>query len=112
MKLCTGIDIVEIAQFKRSLKNGGETFLKKIFTGKELENVSPEHLAGLFAAKEAVVKALSLKPGRWLEFEIENEASGRPKVIFSEAASHDFQSYDLSISHAGGFAIAVFVGIK
>lgn len=104
-----GTDIVDIEDFKKSLKNGGRIFLRKLFTSQERKNLDPVHLAGLFAAKEAVLKALSLKLGRWLEIEILNEESGRPKVTLPKNIK--LTSLDLSISHTDTFAVAVFVAL-
>ena len=108
MKICTGIDIVDIADFKRSLKNGGQNFLDRLFTPDEQKSTKIEHLAGIFAAKEAVLKALSFKPGSWQDIEVINESSGRPKAKIKE----QLLSYDLSISHSKNMAIAVFVALK
>lgn len=61
-KLGIGVDIERISRFKPRLKD--KNFLSKIFTAKELKycfsKAIPEHhLAGRYAAKEAVFKALS-----------------------------------------------------
>lgn len=107
--ICTGIDVVDIKDFERSLKNGGQNFLNKLFTKKEQQNKNIVHLAGIFAAKEAVLKALSLKPGKWLETEILYEKTGRPYVHFYKDIKS--KSFDLSISHTKTTAVAVFVAI-
>ncbi len=106
----TGIDILSIKDFADSLKNGGETFKRKVFTNQELSNQELKHLAGIFAAKEAVIKALSIKPGKWLEIEIFNEKSGRPFVKLIN--NFKLKSYDLSISHTKNTAVAVFVALQ
>ncbi len=111
MKITTGIDIVSISEFTSSLEKGGETFLKKCFHASEIESGSVEHLAGVFAAKEAVIKACSLSAGNWLDIRVEKK-EGRPFVRFlSEAEETVFSSQDLSISHSKDVAVAVFVGI-
>lgn len=107
--ILVGTDIVDIEDFKKSLKNGGPIFLRKLFTPQEQENLDLVHLAGLFAAKEAVLKALSLKPGRWLEIEVQNEESGRPKVSLPKNIK--LISFDLSVSHTDSYAIAFFATI-
>lgn len=109
IKILTGIDIVDISDFKKSLKNGGKIFLDKIFTKSEQKNLNPIHLAGVFAAKEAITKALSMPIGSWLKIEISHEKSGRPKVSFP--LSGKYQSFDLSISHTEETAIASFVAL-
>jgi phosphopantetheine--protein transferase-like protein len=107
MKILTGIDLVDISDFKKSLKNGGDNFLRRVFLPLEMKNMNIEHLAGIFAAKEAVTKALSLKPGEWLEIEIKNAPNGRPIVNLTKKLT----SFDLSISHTEKVVIAVFVAI-
>ena len=102
-----GVDLVFIPEFKKGAKRGGEGFLRKIFLESELKNTESSHLAGVFAAKEAVMKALGLPAGNWHQIEISYDKNGRPKVHVSGKRS---KKYDLSISHAGDYAIAVFVG--
>lgn len=83
---CAGIDVVEIARMKAAC--GKEGFLKRVFTAAELEYAGkrrrPErHLAGRFAAKEAVIKALSrgiLSGISLKEIEVVNGDDGRPQV--------------------------------
>lgn len=104
-----GIDIVDVKDFKKSLKNGGQNFLDKLFTKQEQQNKDPIHLAGIFAAKEAVLKALSLKPGKWSEIEVLYEKSGRPYLHLSKELK--IKSSDLSISHTKTTAVAVFMAV-
>lgn len=101
-----GVDLVDVSHFQLSIERGGERFLKKIFTESELDNSRVEHLAGLFAAKEAITKALSISPGSWQKICITKEKSGRPEV---KIESFKGSKYDLSISHDGNFAMAVFI---
>ena len=93
-----GCDIVCISEFEKRAKRGGERFFKKIFLPSELKNSSPEHLAGMFAAKEAIMKTLDLPPGSWLDIELESHSSGKP---------HCRLVSDLSISHEKDYVIAV-----
>jgi len=107
VKVKTGIDLVDITEFSKSMQNGGENFLHRVFLPSEITSLDPEHLAGLFAAKEAITKALSLGPGKWLEIEITHEESGRPIAKIGVPT----KSQDLSISHTKTHAVAVFVAI-
>lgn len=102
-----GVDLVFIPDFQKRTKRGGEGFLGKIFLESELKDTESSHLAGIFAAKEAVVKALGLPSGSWHKIEIAYEKNGRPKV---RVWGKKIKSCDLSISHAGDYAVAVFVG--
>ena len=90
-----GCDIVEIER----IKNLDSDALKKIFHEVELNN-KPETLAGMFAAKEAVKKVFNEL--NWLDIEISKESSGKPTLIINK----DVESFDLSISHDGLYAIA------
>ena len=104
-----GIDIVYIPKFSRSIEKQGEPFLSKIFLETELASGdNPGHLAGIFAAKEAAVKALSIPSGNWLKIFVSREKSGRPKIQLLDE-KYNIKNYDLSISHDGDYAIAIFM---
>lgn len=110
MKLVLGCDLVFLPRFKKSLKSGGGAFLRRVFHLEELENKDPTHLAGIFAAKEAVMKALDLKPGNWQKILIKKNASGKPSALILEEKIK-IRTSDLSISHDGNYALAIFIGI-
>ena len=57
MMLNIGIDIEEVSRFKKK----DITLLKKILSKDELRNIkkfNPMRIAGIFSAKEAIIKAL------------------------------------------------------
>ena len=109
-----GIDVVSIARMGQASKK--EFFLGRVFTSSELDYAgsrrTPErHLAGRFAAKEAVVKALSrgILSGLSLkEIEVVNGADGRPYVRLGPAAAKavNGRPVHLSISYTREFAFA------
>lgn len=101
-----GIDLVFMPDFRERIERGGEGFLRKIFSASELKNMEVSHLAGGFAAKEAVMKALGIKAGGWHEIEVSYDENGKPRV---RTLGKKIKNCDLSISHAGDYAIAVFV---
>lgn len=106
----TGIDLVYIPSFAKSLHNAGQIFKNKIFLDSELKNSNePTHLAGVFAAKEAVIKALSLPVGSWLQIKIQNKKNGKPQV---KVKGISIINSDLSISHSGEYATAIFIVTK
>lgn len=105
VKIRTGIDIVSRSSFTLSLESGGQSFLDRCFHETERENSDILHLTGVFAAKEAVIKALSMDPGSWLDIRIVYESNGRPKVELIEERI-DIDSLDISISHDGDYAVA------
>ena len=100
----------------------GERFLKHILTPTEiaaaqrLQDPVPR-LAGRFAAKEAVMKALGTGVGAGVNFtsiEIVNDPSGAPRVELRGAAACrcDFlggRRWHLSISHCREYAVAQVV---
>jgi holo-[acyl-carrier protein] synthase len=113
-----GIDIIEVDRVRRAVSRWGEAFLCRVFTPEELAPGHPGHgaaerLAGRFAAKEAVMKALGL--GRrgigWREVEITIDPHGRPGVRLTGRAatvadSLGVRAWRIAISHTRLMAIA------
>ncbi|NLF40071.1 holo-ACP synthase [bacterium] len=74
-----------------------------------------QHVAGRFAAKEAVFKAMRAPAGNgfsWLDIEILNDESGAPAVMLHGRARAFAQSsgivrIDISLSHVEEYAVAV-----
>jgi len=106
----TGVDITEVNRLRRAIEKWGETFLKRVFTKKEMRNAQTRgslylHLAGRFAAKEAVFKALGNMNLRFKEVEVLNDKDGRPRceVLNNKAKDCEIQ---LSISHVKNYAVA------
>lgn len=108
MTIKSGIDLVYLPRFKKALKNGGENFLRRVFLDSELVKVNPEHLAGIFASKEAIVKALDLPLDSWQSIKIISLSSGAPKIEITNYQPPT-TNYSLSISHDGNYVIAQFV---
>lgn len=94
----------------------GEDFLDRVFARRELDYCLSkrrkyEHLAGRFAAKEAVIKATGRKLP-WNSIEIISEEDGRPSVQFSldgEIAIPSEASLFVSITHQVEFALAIAI---
>ena len=86
--LAHGIDMVDCARLKQMIDRHGDRFLQRVFTPTELKYCrgrkrQVEHLAGRFAAKEAVLKVLGTgwrKGINWTDIEVVNEKSGQPRV--------------------------------
>lgn len=98
-----GTDIVEISRIKDPDRLAKKILSKKEYSLYEKKANKEEFLAGRFAAKEAFVKAtgkgLSFCPLN--EIEVLYEESGAPYIIYKG------QTYQMSISHDGGYAISV-----
>ncbi len=109
MYVATGVDLVRIDRLTALSANEG--FLRRVFAPSEIEDGRAEHLAGVFAAKEAIFKALNIPP-RWLSVTIERGESGRPRVVLDATAQVlRLRSIDVSISHEGPFAVAIAVAV-
>ncbi len=99
-----GIDLVYLSEFEKKLKG---LDLSKVFLSHELsQNKSLESLAGIFAAKEAFLKAIGKKED-WLSVWIEKAESGKPEI--KSLFIKNKQKAEVSISHAGEYAIAVVI---
>ncbi|MFC1570353.1 holo-ACP synthase [Candidatus Omnitrophota bacterium] len=99
-----GIDVVDITRFKNAVEQRGDGFLKKIFTQEELDYASVKpgyimHMAGKFAAKEAVKKALPDGADiglNWPDIEILNSDDGKPYVCLHGEAKNLMEKFKLS----------------
>ena len=115
MKL--GTDIIKIDRIEKSLDKFGEKFKTKFLNESEIKILKKtQSIAGFWAAKEAISKALGCGIGAELSFHdiiISKNKKGAPSFTLSKEAQnrHNIKSSSLSISHDGGFAIAV-VAIK
>jgi holo-[acyl-carrier protein] synthase len=120
MILGHGIDLVSVARIRRMLADHGDHFLEWTFTQAEVAYARrrkkgfEETLAGRFAAKEAVMKALGTGWRDGVTFpgiEILNEPGGRPYVVLhggaaEKAAELGIIAWHLSITHTEDLAIA------
>lgn len=98
-----GIDIIEIKRF--SLKK----YIIKIFTKEELDYASSkanywQSLAGIFAAKEAALKAYGLKISSILRKKIEIRHINNIPILYIDSVK---TNASISISHAGDYAVAI-----
>jgi holo-[acyl-carrier protein] synthase len=117
-----GIDIIETARIKGVLERHEARFLARVYTEWERlycrHNVL--HLAGRWAAKEAVSKVLGLgvRGVGWREIEIKRTPAGQPIVLLHGRAEARRAALGLrdplsvSISHIRDLAVAVAVGLR
>lgn len=120
MIIGVGIDIIEIDRIERAVKHN-KNFLYKLFTEKEIEYFNAhgykiESIAGVFAAKEAISKALGtgFRGFGFKDIEILKDNKGKPEVILfnkAKALAEIYGNYKvhLSISHNKSNAIAYAV---
>ncbi len=110
-----GIDIVVISRIENLINKFGNKALKRFLSDKEILLVkSPSTAAGFWAAKEAASKAIGTGIGAKCGFhdiKISKTKSNAPKVKYKKYIRKRFKikSSSLSITHDGGFAIAVVV---
>jgi len=108
-----GVDLVDLARFERALSRT-PVLRDRLFAESE-RNLPLRSLAGRFAAKEAVIKALGDSTGvRWHDMVIAADEHGSPGVqlgggaaVLEEARS--IRSWHLSITHDSGVAVAMVV---
>lgn len=110
MILGIGVDITEVKRLRQAVEKWGEAFLGRVFTKEELENAKSrgslyQHLAGRFAAKEAVFKALGDPKLVWKDVQILNDPEGRPHCKISNPKSKKIDVH-ISISHVKNYAVA------
>lgn len=110
MIIGTGVDITEVNRLRKAVEKWDKEFLQRVFTQNELRNAKTrsslyQHLAGRFAAKEAIFKALNVKELTWKDVEILNDEAGRPvaKIINKKIKKVGIH---LSISHVKSYAVA------
>ena len=114
-----GIDLVDVAEIRRWVEDPRDPLTPRCFVQAELDEIGfgpgrIERLAGRFAAKEAVLKAIGTGFGAGVAFTdvmIHRAPGAAPEVRLSRGAAKaamalGVTAWKLSISHAGGMAIA------
>lgn len=113
-----GIDIIEVKRIKDVYEKFPLRFRNRILTQREQEYIFSKKnpwltLAGRFAAKEAVMKALGSGWGKvsFWEIEVVNDETGKPLVFLSGKAALFVNQMGISeilvsISHDGKYALA------
>ena len=114
----TGIDLVDIERFKMT---NYEKFLEKYFTINEIEYVLKkkkkfETIAGIYAAKEAVLKAFKVGIGTGISLkQVEiGHFNNIPFVSENETIKNllekeNLSEIDVNISHSENLAIAICI---
>jgi holo-[acyl-carrier protein] synthase len=122
MILGTGIDLAEVARIREAAEKYGRRFLERVFTPAEIAYVERkanryERYAARFAAKEAAMKALGTgwrRGVRWQDFEVRNQASGRPTLLLHGVAAEiarrlGVERIHLSLTHTETIAQAFVI---
>ena len=114
-----GIDVVDIAKIRRWIDDSRNPLVSRCFVQAELDEIGDgvhrvERLAGRFAAKEAVLKAIGTGIGAGVAFTdviIRRTPGAAPQVQLAGGADQAAKAlgvtaWQLSISHDGGIAMA------
>lgn len=112
-----GIDIVHIERIREL--SGSQSFLERVFTEREISYAfsMPEpykHLAGRFAVKEAVMKALGTGWASgvvWTDIEVVSTPGKGPAANLTGEAARlaSGKRIHISISYSGGLAFAAAI---
>ena len=109
-----GVDIVSIERFEAACART-PGFLERVLIAEEIEGRNAASLAARFAAKEAVAKALGAPTGlEWHDCIVGKHASGQPRLtvrgtVAAAAEARGISTWNLSLSHDGGNAVAMVV---
>lgn len=111
--LDVGVDIVDMSRIRAVYERFGTVFMRKVLTEAEMLQclAKPDpvaSLAGRFAAKEAISKALGTGIARglgWHAIEVLNDEAGKP--VATVLAAHISCRVSLSIAHDRHSAVAM-----
>jgi holo-[acyl-carrier protein] synthase len=107
-----GVDVCSVARITTACSRPG--FTDRVFTLAE-QHGSEQTLAGRFAAKEALAKALGAPAGlRWSDCEVLSDETGRPDLVVTGTVAERIDELGgsrlhVSISHDAGVAVAMVV---
>ena len=113
-----GIDIVQISQVKK-IKNL-ERFLTRFYNIEEIKYIATKKakqeqtIAGIFAGKEAFLKALEIGIGKisLKNVIVAHNQNNAPYIVMNDEVKDiigkfGYSRVDLSISHGGNYSIAI-----
>ena len=108
-----GVDVAEISRLEQALART-PGLADRVFAESE-RGLPVQSLAGSFAAKEAVAKALGGPRGlRWTDAVVDHDDRGAPVLrlsgtVAAAAASLGITTWHVSISHDAGVCVAMVV---
>lgn len=118
--LSVGVDILEVDRMSQGIERYGARFCDRFFTDREQAQCAGRaaSLAGRFAVKEAVSKALGTGIGdvAWKEIEIVNDERGQPLLNLHGsaallAAERGLTEWAISLSHTQTHAVGMAVAM-
>jgi len=111
-----GIDIIEVIRLRKLIEKWGDSFSCWVFTKKELSSVHAkvnkyQHLAGIFAVKEAIFKATGGSGIGFKDMEIFNDKTDKPYCKFRNNKAQNI-TINVSISYVKNYVIANAIATK
>jgi phosphopantetheine--protein transferase-like protein len=112
-KLSVGTDVIEIKRFRnKPLNDDNASFYHSIFTESELTYCMKysdpyPHIAGMFAAKESIIKCIS-RPLKMIDIQITHDQHGKPIAVVHFRKKKAIKAR-ISISHTSSLAIAMAI---
>jgi holo-[acyl-carrier protein] synthase len=117
----SGIDLIEIDRFSNLNPSIKKRLFTRVFSPEELEYIGKSYnrAAGIFAAKEAVAKALGcgIGPISWQDIIISHTSEKQPTVTLinkahEKADAFQIKQWSISITHTKKTAAAVAFAIS
>lgn len=118
--LTSGIDMIEISRIEAAIARHGDRFFRRFFTEQERNFCAgrASSLAGRFAVKEAVAKAMGTGIGdfNWTDIEVVCDGRGRPELVLHNralelASTMGLETWSISMSHTRTHAIGLAMAI-
>ena len=119
MKL--GNDIIEIDRIRQAIERSS-SFVERVYTPHEIEYCESrnkgryESFAGIYAAKEAFIKALGtgMRHGSWQDIEIYHDELGAPLIRLQDTFKNIYETsgytnIHVSISHCKEYAMSTVI---
>lgn len=119
MKL--GNDIIEIERIRQAIERSS-SFMDRVYTPHEIDYCESrnkgryESFAGIYAAKEAFIKALGtgMRHGSWQDIEIYHDALGAPLIRLQDTfksiyETSGYTNIHVSISHCKEYAMSTVI---
>ena len=119
MKL--GNDIIEIARIRQAIERSS-SFVERVYTPHEIGYCESrnkgryESFAGIYAAKEAFIKALGtgMRHGSWQDIEIYHDELGAPLIRLQDTFKNIYETsgytnIHVSISHCKEYAMSTVI---
>ncbi|MDU4763762.1 MAG: holo-ACP synthase [Veillonella sp.] len=119
MKL--GNDIIEIERIRQAIERSS-SFVERVYTPYEIDYCESrnkgryESFAGIYAAKEAFIKALGtgMRHGSWQDIEIYHDELGAPLIRLQDTFKNIYETLGytnihVSISHCKEYAMSTVI---